>query len=115
MQIGGFTLNLIKISQEMSLLVQLYCISIHFQLSIIWSLKILLVVCNPCLKWSRNIIKDDIMKIYKVEKGKMSSYLEKFETIIAITTYMWTSNQKKDYMAITVITLMRLGCCTIVL
>ena len=50
---------------------------------------------------SRNIIKDDIMKIYEVEKGKMSSYLEKLETIIAITIDMWTSNQKKDYKAIT--------------
>ena len=51
---------------------------------------------------SHNTIKDDIMKIYEVEKGKMSSYLEKLETRIAITTDMWTSNQKKGYMAITV-------------
>ena len=50
---------------------------------------------------SRITIKDDIMKIYEVEKGKMSSYLEKLETRIAITTDMWTSNQKKGYMAIT--------------
>ncbi|WKA08910.1 hypothetical protein VitviT2T_026593 [Vitis vinifera] len=32
----------------------------------------------------------------------MSSYLEKLETRMAITTDMWTSNQKKGYMAITV-------------
>ncbi|KAL6342656.1 hypothetical protein AAG906_013062 [Vitis piasezkii] len=51
---------------------------------------------------SHNIIKDDIMKIFKFEKGKMSSYLEKLETRMAITTDMWTSNQKKGYMAITV-------------
>ena len=50
---------------------------------------------------SRNTIKDDIMKIYEVEKGKMSGYSEKLETKIAITIYMWTSNQKKGYMAIT--------------
>ena len=50
---------------------------------------------------SRNTIKDDIMKIYKVEKGKMSGYSEKLETKIAITIDMWTSNQKKGYMAIT--------------
>ncbi|KAL6335030.1 hypothetical protein AAG906_025817 [Vitis piasezkii] len=50
---------------------------------------------------SRNIIKDDIMKIYEFEKGKMSSYLEKLETRMTITTNMWTSNQKKGYMAIT--------------
>ena len=42
------------------------------------------------------------MKIYEFEKGKMSSYLEKLETRMAITTDMWTSNQKKGYMAITV-------------
>ena len=51
---------------------------------------------------SLNTIKDDIIKIYEVEKGKMSSYLEKIDTIIAITTDMWTSNQKIGYMAITV-------------
>ena len=50
---------------------------------------------------SRNTIKDDITKIYKVEKGKMSSYLEKLETRMTITANMWTSNQKKGYMAIT--------------
>ena len=51
---------------------------------------------------SRNTIKDDIMEIYEFEKEKMSSYLEKLETIMTITTDMWTSNQKKGYMAITV-------------
>ena len=50
---------------------------------------------------SRNTIKDDIMKIYEVEKGKMSSYLDKLETRITITTDMWTSNHKKGYMVIT--------------
>ena len=50
---------------------------------------------------SLNTIKDDIMKIIKVEKEKMNSYLEKLESGIAITTDMWTSNQKKCYMAIT--------------
>ena len=42
------------------------------------------------------------MKIYEVEKGKMISYLEKFENRIAITTNMWSSNQMKGYMAIIV-------------
>ena len=37
-------------------------------------------------------IKGDIMKIYEVEKGKMISYLEKFESRIAITTDMRISN-----------------------
>ena len=49
-----------------------------------------------------NTIKGDITKIHDVEKGKMINYLEKLESRIAITTNMWTSNQKKDYMAITV-------------
>ena len=51
---------------------------------------------------SRNTIKDDIIKIYEFEKGKMSSYLENLETRMAITTDMWTFNQKKGYMAIIV-------------
>ncbi|RVX16881.1 putative AC transposase [Vitis vinifera] len=51
---------------------------------------------------SRNTIKGDIMKIYEVEKDKMISYLEKLQSRVAITTDMWTSNQKKGYMAITV-------------
>ena len=55
------------------------------------------------------------MKIYEVKKGKMNSYLEKLETRIAITTYMWTSNQRKATWILLRITLMRLGCCTIVL
>ena len=51
---------------------------------------------------SHSIIKDDIMKIYKVEKGKIINYLEKLETKIVITTNIWTSNQRKCYMAIIV-------------
>ena len=50
---------------------------------------------------SCNTIKNGIMKIYEFEKGKMSSYLEKLETRMTITADMWTSNQKKGYMAIT--------------
>ncbi|KAL6350689.1 hypothetical protein AAG906_028146 [Vitis piasezkii] len=44
----------------------------------------------------------DIMKIYEVKKDKMISYLEKLQSRVAITTDMWTSNQKKCYMAIIV-------------
>ncbi|KAL6327845.1 hypothetical protein AAG906_026519 [Vitis piasezkii] len=49
-----------------------------------------------------NTIKGDIMKIYEVEKDKMISYLEKLQSRVAITTDIWTSNQKKGYMAIIV-------------
>ncbi|RVW73150.1 putative AC transposase [Vitis vinifera] len=51
---------------------------------------------------SCNTIKGDIMKIYEVEKDKMISYLEKLQSRVAITTDIWTSNQKKGYMAITI-------------
>ncbi|KAL6325029.1 hypothetical protein AAG906_022119 [Vitis piasezkii] len=53
--------------------------------------------------------------IYEVEKDKMISYLEKLQSRVAITTDMWTSNQKKGYMAIMYITLMSLGYYTIIL
>ena len=46
---------------------------------------------------SHNPIIDDIMRIYAIEKEKISNYLEKLENRIAITTYMLTSNQKKGY------------------
>ena len=49
---------------------------------------------------SRNTIRDDIIRIYIIEKEKMSNYLKKLENIITITIDMWTSNQKKGYMAI---------------
>ena len=51
---------------------------------------------------SHNTIRDYITRIYAIEKEKMSSYLEKLENRLVITTNMWTSNQKKGYMAITV-------------
>ena len=44
---------------------------------------------------SHNTIKDDIMKIFEFEKGKMSSYLEKLETRRAITTDMWTRSEER--------------------
>ncbi|KAL6339971.1 hypothetical protein AAG906_038806 [Vitis piasezkii] len=52
---------------------------------------------------SRNTIKGYIMKIYEVEKDKtISDSCPKLQSKVAITTDMWTSNQKKGYMAITV-------------
>ncbi|KAK9724441.1 hypothetical protein RND81_05G072100 [Saponaria officinalis] len=52
----------------------------------------------PC----RNTTRKDIMTRYGVEKGIMSSLLEKTKGKIAVTTDMWTtSNQKKGYMAVT--------------
>ena len=100
-QIGGFTFDQ-KISRE------------KFARAIILHEYPLLIVdhvgfrdfapsLQPLLKMvSRNTIKSDIMKIYEVEKDKMISYLEKLQSRITITTDMWTSNQKKGYMAITV-------------
>ncbi|RVW95526.1 putative AC transposase [Vitis vinifera] len=100
-QIGGFTFDQ-DISRE-----KLACaIILHeYPLSIVEhaGFRDFASSLQPLFKMvSRNTIKDDIMKIYEFEKGKMSSYLEKLETRMAIITNMWTSNQKKGYKAITV-------------
>ena len=50
---------------------------------------------------SRNTIKGDVIKLYENTKVKMMELLEGNEGRIAITTDMWTSNQKKGYTAIT--------------
>ena len=49
----------------------------------------------------RNTIKDDVMKIYNLEKDKLQKVLQKLKSRIAIITDMWTSNQRKGYMSIT--------------
>ena len=100
MQIGGFTFdqNISREKLARAIILHEYPLSIVDHVAF----KDFSSSLQPLFKMvSRNTIKDDIMKIYEVEKGKMSSYLEKLETKIAITTYMWTSNQKKGYMAIT--------------
>ena len=50
---------------------------------------------------SRNTIKNDILKIYDYERSKTMQLLERNDSRIAITTDMWTSNQKKGFMAVT--------------
>lgn len=51
---------------------------------------------------SRNTIKNEILKLYDVERSKTMNLLDACESRIAITTDMWTaSNQKKGYMVIT--------------
>ncbi len=50
---------------------------------------------------SRNTVKNDIFKIYEHEKLKTMELLGNNKSRIAITTDMWTSNQKKGYMVIT--------------
>ncbi|KAG8653823.1 hypothetical protein MANES_05G070350v8 [Manihot esculenta] len=50
---------------------------------------------------SRNSIKKYILNIYDVEFNKLYKSLEKLKSRIAITTDLWTSNQKKGYMSIT--------------
>ena len=49
---------------------------------------------------SRNTIKSDIFKIYDVEKEKLQKWLNQIRSRVAITTDMWTSNQKRGYMSI---------------
>ena len=114
-QIGGFTFD-----QNISREKLTHAIILHeYPLSIVdhVDFKDFASSLQPLFKMvSCNTIKDDIMKIYEVEKGKMSSYLEKLETRIAITTDMWTSKQKKGYMAITAHYIDAcLGCYTIIL
>ena len=50
---------------------------------------------------SRNTIKNDILKIYDYEKSKTMDLLGNNRSRIAITTDMWTSNQKKGFMVVT--------------
>ncbi|XP_022873604.1 zinc finger BED domain-containing protein RICESLEEPER 2-like [Olea europaea var. sylvestris] len=50
---------------------------------------------------SHNTIKADILKIYDYERTKVMGLLERTNSRIAVTTDMWTSNQKKGFMAIT--------------
>ena len=50
---------------------------------------------------SRNTIKNDILKIYDYEKSKTMDLLGNNRSRIAITTNMWTSNQKKGFMVVT--------------
>lgn len=51
---------------------------------------------------SRNTIKNDIMKIYEVEKEKTSMLLHNNISRVAITTDLWTcSNQKRGFMVVT--------------
>ncbi|RVW91526.1 putative AC transposase [Vitis vinifera] len=100
-QIGGFTFD-----QEISREKLARAIILHeYPLSIVDHLgfREFATSLQPLFKMvSRNTIKGDIMKIYEVEKDKMISYLEKLQSRVAITTDMWTSNQKKGYMAINV-------------
>nr|CAN78054.1 hypothetical protein VITISV_017198 [Vitis vinifera] len=100
-QIGGFTFD-----QEISREKLARAIILHeYPLSIVdhVGFREFATSLQPLFKMvSRNTIKGDIMKIYEVEKDKMISYLEKLQSRVAITTDMWTSNQKKGYMAITV-------------
>ena len=50
---------------------------------------------------SRNTIKNDILKIYDYEKSKTMDLLGDNRSRITITTNMWTSNQKKGFMVVT--------------
>ncbi|KAL2533125.1 Zinc finger BED domain-containing protein DAYSLEEPER [Abeliophyllum distichum] len=50
---------------------------------------------------SRNTMKNDILKIYDLEKVKMMSILEENKSRIDVTTDLWTSNQKRGFMVIT--------------
>ena len=101
MQIGGFTFDQDILREKLARAIILH----KYPFSIVdhVGFRDFASSLQPLFKMvSHNKIMDDIMKIYEFEKWKMSSYLEKLETRMAITTDMWTSNKKKGYMAITV-------------
>ena len=50
---------------------------------------------------SRNTFKSKVMKLYEVEKSRTMMMLDENTSRIALTTDMWTSNQKKGYMVVT--------------
>ncbi|KAK9740353.1 hypothetical protein RND81_03G028700, partial [Saponaria officinalis] len=58
---------------------------------------------NPLFKMiSRNILRNDILKMHKDEKLSIKRLLEYNDSRIAVTTDMWTaSNKKKGYMVVT--------------
>ncbi|RVW64504.1 putative AC transposase [Vitis vinifera] len=100
-QIGGFTFDK-EISREKlarAIILHEYPLSIVDHVGF----RDFATSLQPLFKMvSHNTIKGDIMKIYEVKKDNMISYLEKLQSRVAITTDMWTSNQKKGYMAIIV-------------
>ncbi|RYR38641.1 hypothetical protein Ahy_A09g043752 [Arachis hypogaea] len=49
----------------------------------------------------RNTIKKDILEMYEVEKPNINKMMDANNSRVAITTDMWTSNQKKGYMVVT--------------
>ncbi|KAL0415434.1 UNVERIFIED_CONTAM: putative AC transposase [Sesamum latifolium] len=58
---------------------------------------------QPCFNMiSRNTLKDNILRIYKVERTKYYNLLEKLKCRIAVTTDIWnSSNNNKGFMAVT--------------
>ncbi|OWM86431.1 hypothetical protein CDL15_Pgr021518 [Punica granatum] len=56
---------------------------------------------QPCFKMpSRDEIKRDIRSIHNVKKANVYEVLEKVQSRIAITSDIWTSDQRKDYLSI---------------
>ena len=50
---------------------------------------------------TRNTIKKDIVQVYEDEKLNLMKTLDKTGGRVAVTTDMWTSNQRKGYMVVT--------------
>ena len=76
----------------------------EYPLSIVdhYGFRKFIATLQPLFKMvSRNTIKSDVLKIYDVEKKKTYMLLEQLNSRIAITTDMWSSTQKKGFMAIT--------------
>ena len=99
-QFGNFTFDQDISRNELAKAIMLH----EYPLSIVshYGFKKFASTLQPLFKMvSRNTIKSDILKIYELEKKKTYKMLGKLRSRIAITTDMWTSSQKRGFMAIT--------------
>ncbi|KAK3229913.1 hypothetical protein Dsin_001794 [Dipteronia sinensis] len=63
------------------------------------------VICHHCAPdfngISRNTLKNEVIKLYEVEKSRTMMMLDENTSRTAFITDMWISNQKKGYMVVT--------------
>ncbi|OMO50175.1 hypothetical protein CCACVL1_30581 [Corchorus capsularis] len=95
---GNFTFDQDISRQELAA-----CIVLHeYPISMVEHVfKRFVASLQPLFKMvSHNTIREDIMKIYNSEKAKLLSMFEMLNSRVAITTDMWTLNQRKGHMSI---------------
>ncbi|XP_057990192.1 zinc finger BED domain-containing protein RICESLEEPER 1 [Hevea brasiliensis] len=100
LQFGNFTFDQEKSRRELACAIILH----EYPLSIVEHVgfKKFVASLQPLFEMvSRNTIEKDILNIYAIEFEKLYNVFKKLECRIAITTDMWTSNQKEGFMSIT--------------